>query len=152
MYTTREVSQPAPITAAGMGNRVPAISIEVRYGVRFSVKLAWARWADSPGKTELESVDQFFRMDLPPRPGGVLTAVQLVRSGVLLRLLGCRVRVGVPDALDRCRESASLLRLARLVLTVGAGVMIIAVPRDGPRAMERSLSVEIIYVHWPSWP
>lgn len=40
VYTTREVSQPAPITAACTGYRVPEISSVAMKGVRFSVKLA----------------------------------------------------------------------------------------------------------------
>lgn len=40
VYTIREVSQPAPITAAWRGYRVPEMSSVAMKGVRFSVKLA----------------------------------------------------------------------------------------------------------------
>lgn len=40
VYTTRETSHPAPITAACTGYLVPEISSVAMKGVRFSVKLA----------------------------------------------------------------------------------------------------------------
>lgn len=45
VYTMRETSQPAPIAAAWTGYRVPEASSVAMKGVRFSVKLACARWA-----------------------------------------------------------------------------------------------------------
>lgn len=60
VYTTREVSHRAPSAAAGTGKRRPATTRVARKGVRFSVKLAWARWAVVGGTTRFLSVVFFF--------------------------------------------------------------------------------------------
>lgn len=94
VYTMRETSQPAPIAAAWTGYRVPEASRVAMKGVRFSVKLACARWAVT---RILVSLPFCVSVTVGDRAG--LAAVELVRGRALLRLLGRRVRVGVADAL-----------------------------------------------------
>lgn len=120
MYTTRETSQPAPITAAGTGYRVPAISSDVKYGVRFSVKLACARWAYHAKNCQFLGYPS--RREDTARGVG-LTAVQLERGRVRLGLLFSGVRVRVADALYHTQRGgvSDSLRLAGLVLTAAPG-------------------------------
>lgn len=106
VYTMRETSQPAPITAACTGYRVPEISSVAMKGVRFSVKLACARWA----VYVVSSVSTV----LKGQKTIGLTAVQLVRGGAVLCLLVRGVCVRVADALypthrGKCQQT---LRLA----------------------------------------
>lgn len=111
VYTTRAASHAVPKLAAGTGKRRPAMKRVVRKGVRFSVKLAWARWAICDMKkiplisfihlTYSESLAAPLSSFLSHsflQGGKEPTAVQPVRSRVLLGLLRRGVAVWVADA------------------------------------------------------
>lgn len=76
-------------------------------GVRFSVKLACARWA-------VRAISSVSSVLYGQKRTG-LTAVQLERSGVLLRLLLRGVRVRVADALYHTQRGSVSKRCAWLV-------------------------------------
>jgi hypothetical protein len=99
---TRPAVHTAPKLAAKTGYWRPETSRAPRKGVRFSVKFAWARWAifhhsqSNPLFTHTLN-DQGRWLAVLGRGDG-RTAVELVRLGVLLGLLGRGKRVGVGDA------------------------------------------------------